>query len=137
MASFANLTLPTRALLLGFANDNPAKHRAVVAVICDGDSYREAAKRAGVQPSTVHGWIREFRLLCHRLIETEGIPAAALVRAVDDEITSHPRPESQGSEGDSRPSGARAGRSSGAPNGRVENGCHEVEGRRAQARTDR
>jgi hypothetical protein len=100
MASYANLTLPTRSLLIGFANNNRAKHDAVLAVITGQASYREAAKEAGVSAMTVFRWVRDFRACCYELIERERLEPRSLVRGVDDEHDPPPRPEPQGPEGD-------------------------------------
>lgn len=66
MVSFASVSPARPDPLLGFANNDPVKRDAVGSIVVCGSTYQSAARRASVQPSTVHQWMREFRLECDK-----------------------------------------------------------------------
>lgn len=85
MASIANLTLPARALLHGFAAGDRRKFEAVLAWVTGQGSYREIAAEHGIDPATVLRWVRQFRKIAIRLCEVERIDPKSLVRGVDED----------------------------------------------------
>ena len=93
MASEANFTLIGRGLLFGYAGGRTPKYHAVLDYLCGVGSYREVAERAGVQPSTVHGWVAEFRHLCKVFLEEQDLSPWDLIRAVDDDSPGYVRPD--------------------------------------------
>ena len=93
MASKANLTLIGRALLLGYTNGDDAKYNAILDYLCGLGGFREVAGQYGISASALHGYVDDYRRLCVRFIEMEGLSPHDLVRAVDDDTPGYVRPD--------------------------------------------